>query len=187
MRFRRAEATGKMERSELRLQKQRWYPRRPEAQRAERVGEAPGSAGRRAGRGGTWPRPQPIFPPAHSTSHVGACAWAGRSLGEKARRRLGASSASQPGEKRTGGRGGACCGGRSLLLGLAQETGLRGPAYWLRAPGLLVYSWRGSSNPVWGGGRRRESERENAARSCALRERSGLGPRVPRRAWKEAG
>lgn len=23
--------------------------------------------------------------------------------------------------------------GRSLLLGLAQETGLRGPAYWLRA------------------------------------------------------
>lgn len=24
-------------------------------------------------------------------------------------------------------------GGRGLLLGLAQETGLRGPAYWLRA------------------------------------------------------
>lgn len=157
-RFRRAQATGKMERSELRVQKQRRYPRRPEAQRAERVGAAPGSAGRRAGRDLATPSAHFSLPP------IARVTWA-RGRGGPWGRRLGASSARQPGERRTGGRGGACCGGRSLLLGLAQETGLRGPAYWLRAPGLLVYSWRGSCNPVWGGGRRRESERENAARS----------------------
>lgn len=118
-----------MEQSELRLQKQRWYPRRPEAQRSEGVGVPPGSTGRRAGRGGTWPRPQPIFSPAHSASHVGADAWAGRSGGGSPKARGLFGSAARREEDGREGRG---------LLWWAEPVARVGAGNWAQGPGLLA-------------------------------------------------
>lgn len=117
------------------------------------AGRAPGSAGGSAGPAFSASAAGSAGAgSAHNTSHVGAthppsaraggtrADWErgpegegsghGLGTGHRARAPLGQSEAASGQEKRAA-LGVVCREGRGLLLGLAQETGRRGPSYWL--------------------------------------------------------